>query len=186
MIRPSFGLGGVCTRPVRDRATGDPPASSNCTRVPPDGSDVAGGFAGLAQHRHRRVQRANRGQHALEAGLAVGVDVQLVTAQLEVCPDPLHAPGDHVLEPHQRAVRLAIVALHQFVPGGAPSAPQQRQLAPRIAAVAGVARHRHNRQRPQRIQRLRGAESRLGLLEVTEPLAGTAPQVLHHVRSFWG
>ena len=78
---------------------------------PLDGSDVADGFAGLAQHRHRRVQRANRGQHALEADLAVGVDVQLVTAQLDMCPDPLHAVGDHVLEPHQRAVRLAVVAV---------------------------------------------------------------------------
>jgi hypothetical protein len=39
------------------------------------------------------------------------VDVQLITAELEVCPDPLRAVGDHVLEPHQRAVRLVVVAV---------------------------------------------------------------------------
>jgi len=38
----------------------------------------------------------------LEAGPRwLGVDVQLITAELEVCPDPLRAVGDHVLEPHQ-------------------------------------------------------------------------------------
>ena len=74
---------------------------------------------------------ANRGQHALEAGLAVGVDVQLVTAQLEVCPDPLHAVGDHVLEPHQRAVRLAIgggALFIQFRPRGGGSGSGVRRF----------------------------------------------------------
>jgi hypothetical protein len=37
-----------------------------------------------------------------------------------VCPDPLYAVGDHVLESHQRAVRLAVVAVVFVIQLGAP------------------------------------------------------------------
>ena len=56
---------------------------------PLDGAKVAGGFAGVAQHRHRGGQRANGGQDALEAGRAVGLDVQFVTAEFEVRTDSM-------------------------------------------------------------------------------------------------
>jgi hypothetical protein len=174
MIRPSFGLGGVCTRPVRDRATGDPPASSNCTagrlgrRRRVRGSRAAPPPTGPAREswpaRARSGPRCWRGRAARRSSRC---------ARIRSMP------------------RVITCSNHTSVPSGSPSSRCTSSCpaappAPRIAAVAGVARHRHNRQRPQRIQRLRGAESRLGLLEVTEPLAGTAPQVLHHVRSFWG
>ncbi|CFH21483.1 Uncharacterised protein [Mycobacterium tuberculosis] len=72
-----------------------------------------GGLAGVAQrtavvveHRHRRVEAGQRGQHAIHPRFAVGFHPQRVTVEDQRGPDPQHAVVGDVFDPPRRLLAV--------------------------------------------------------------------------------